>query len=158
MTRVLGLDPGSIRYGYGIIDAAGVEMQALEFGVLTAPANWPLHRRLARIGQQLALVLEEHRPTVCAMEAGYLGSFAATLALGAARGVGGFVSTTHGADVVEYAPMTVKQRCAGSGKVQKFVLADVVALRLHLDAHPPEDAADALAVAITYVLEKGSET
>jgi crossover junction endodeoxyribonuclease RuvC len=150
--RVLGLDPSTVKFGYGIIDATGDSMAYVGHGVFSAPASWDKSKRLAYLGELIKIMIDEEKPEVCAIEEGYMGDGPATLAIAEARGVGRYLAASHGMKVFMYAPTTIKKVVTGSGKVQKSVLADIVALRLGLKTNPPEDAGDALGAAITHVL------
>jgi len=149
MMRVLGVDPGSIKMGYGCIDVApGCRLTYVEAGVITASAKLDKYDRLVELGRDLEAVIVELRPDVFCLEAGFVKGQMGALVSGAARGVAAFVAGRAGLQVTEYAPATVKKAACGSGNAEKEQVAQVVAIRLGLVRTPALDAADALAIAI----------
>jgi crossover junction endodeoxyribonuclease RuvC len=149
LIRVLGIDPGSIRLGYAILDVApGHRLKYVEAGVITAPSAHDHHARLVEIGRDLEAVIAEFTPDVAAVEAGFVQHLNGALTLGASRGVACYVCGRAGLVVTEYAPSTVKKCATGSGKASKDDVARLVALRLGLTRLPAPDAADALAICI----------
>ena len=150
--RILGIDPGTLRLGYGVIDRAGpTRMTYVECGVISAPASSARHQRLAVIGRGLRELVEEIRPDVVAMEEAFYGkSVAATLALGEARGVALFVAADRGLEIAGYAPARVKSTVVGSGRASKEQVAFLVRALLSMRRTPDLDASDALAVAICH--------
>jgi crossover junction endodeoxyribonuclease RuvC len=156
--RILGIDPGTLRLGYGVIDRAGPSQIAyVECGVIAAPARWSREERLHAIGQGLREVLEEFEPTAVAMEQAFYGrNIQSTLALGEARGVALFVATERGLPVCGYAPARVKQAVVGHGRATKEQIGYLVRALLDLRRTPEPDAADALAIAVCHARYHGS--
>jgi crossover junction endodeoxyribonuclease RuvC len=150
--RILGIDPGTLRLGYGVIDRAGpARMSYVECGVISAPAGCERSARLAVIGRGLRELVDEVRPDVVAMEdAFYSKSVAATLALGEARGVALFIAAEQGLTITGYAPAKVKSTVVGHGRASKEQVAFLVRALLSLRRTPALDATDALAVAICH--------
>ena len=150
--RILGIDPGTLRLGYGVIDRASPSrMTYVECGVITAPARSDRSARLAVIGRALRELCEEMRPDVVAMEEAFYGkNVQATLALGEARGVALFVAADRGLRIAGYAPARVKSTVVGHGRASKDQVAFLVRALLSLRRTPALDAADALAVAICH--------
>jgi crossover junction endodeoxyribonuclease RuvC len=153
--RILGIDPGSRVCGYGVIvveDAAG-RLAYVECGVLTAPEDWPMERRLGEIARLLTDVVRELEPRVVAIEDvfahGDRGARSA-LALAQARGMALAVCGLAGLTVASYAPALVKKTVVGSGRADKDQVARMVQALVGLRVAPRADAADALAVAITH--------
>lgn len=151
--RVMAVDPGSVRMGYGVIKAEGELLSYVECGVISASAGRDKYQRLAEIGGELATVISEFRPDVLAMEAGFVAMVRGKMQQGAlvsaaARGVAGFIAARCGLRVVEYAPSAVKKSVTGAGNADKATVAKMVKLTLGLQKEPEPDAADALAVAI----------
>jgi crossover junction endodeoxyribonuclease RuvC len=150
--RVLGIDPGTLRLGYGVIECHGaVEVRYVECGVISAPARAPRFERLAEIGRGLRELLAEVRPDAVAIEDAFFGkNVQSTLALGEARGVALFVVAEQGVPVSGYAPATVKQSVVGHGRATKDQIGYLVRALLALRRVPEPDAADALAIAICH--------
>ena len=150
--RVLGIDPGTLRMGYGVIDHIGPGRQRyVECGVLSAPASMPREQRLLVIGQELQEVLKELRPQTVAMEQAFVGkNVQSTLALGEARGVATYVVGVHGLNVQGYPPAVIKRAVVGHGRADKGQVGFIIKAMLKLNHAPDEDAADALAIAICH--------
>jgi crossover junction endodeoxyribonuclease RuvC len=151
-TRILGIDPGTLRLGYGVIDCMGPsKLTYVECGVISAPAKLPRNDRLLIIGRGLRELLEELKPDQVAREQAFFGkNVQATLALGEARGVALFVSADRGLSVVGYAPARVKQTIVGHGRASKSQVGYLVRAILGMRRPPGADAADALAIAICH--------
>jgi crossover junction endodeoxyribonuclease RuvC len=154
--RVLGIDPGTLRLGYGVIECEGpARVRYVECGVISAPAREARCDRLAEIGRGLRELLGEVRPDAVAMEEAFYGkNVQATLALGEARGVALFVTAEHGVPVSGYAPATVKQTVVGHGRATKAQVGYLVRALLALRRTPEPDAADALAIAICHARKR----
>jgi crossover junction endodeoxyribonuclease RuvC len=150
--RVLGLDPGTLRLGYGVVEHdGGARLRYVECGVITAPARDPRPARLAEIGRGLRELLLELRPDAVAMEEAFYGkNVQSTLALGEARGVALFVAGEQGLTVSGYAPATIKQAVVGHGRATKEQVGYLVRALLSMRRTPEPDAADALAIAICH--------
>lgn len=156
--RILGIDPGTLRLGYGVIDHHGpARARYVECGVISAPAREERTARLVTIGRGLREVLEELRPDAVAMEQAFYGkNVQATLALGEARGVALFVAADSGVPVVGYAPARVKQVVVGHGRASKQQIGYLVRALLALRRTPEPDAADALALALCHARHLGA--
>jgi crossover junction endodeoxyribonuclease RuvC len=150
--RILGIDPGSLRLGYGVIDRVGkAGLAYVECGVITAPAHKVRAERLVTIGRGLREVLDELRPDEVALEQAFYGkNVQSALALGEARGVATFVVTDRGLPVAGYAPALVKRTIVGHGAATKQQIGYLVRALLSLRRVPEPDAADALAIAICH--------
>jgi crossover junction endodeoxyribonuclease RuvC len=150
--RILGIDPGTLRLGYGVVDQQGPARHAyVDCGVITAPARASREARLLTIGRDLRELLQEFRPDVVAMEQAFFGkNVQATLALGEARGVALFVTQERGISVAGYAPAQVKQTVVGHGRASKEQVAFLVRALLGMRRPPAADAADALAIALCH--------
>ncbi len=155
--RVLGIDPGTRRLGYGMIECAGAtKVSYVECGVLSAPAGNPRGARLGEIGRGLRDLIAELRPDAVAMEEAFNGvNVQSTLALGEARGVALFVAAEHGLAVTGYPPATVKLAVVGHGRATKEQVGFLVRALLSLRRTPEPDAADALAIAICHARQQG---
>jgi crossover junction endodeoxyribonuclease RuvC len=150
--RILGIDPGTLRLGYGIIDRlAPGRMTYVECGVISAPARGDRTARLLTIGRGLRDLVAELRPDTAAIEEAFYGkSVQATLALGEARGVALFVAAECGLPVTGYAPARIKSTVVGHGRAGKEQVGFLVRVLLGLRRTPALDAADALAIAICH--------
>lgn len=150
--RILGIDPGSGRTGYGCIDSRGSRCELVACGAIAVPSGCPFPDRLVRIFDGLAEVLAAHRPACVAVEQVFHGRNAlSALKLGHVRGVALLAAARAGLPVAEYAAAAVKQAVVGYGRAEKRQVQRMVALLLGLDEPPsPHDAADALAVAVCH--------
>jgi crossover junction endodeoxyribonuclease RuvC len=150
--RILGIDPGTLRLGYGVIDRqAPARMSYVECGVISAPARQGRAERLAIIGRALRELLTEMKPDAVAMEEAFFGkNVQSTLALGEARGVALFVASECGLPIAGYAPARVKSTVVGHGRATKDQVAFLVRALLSMRRAPAADAADALAIAICH--------
>jgi crossover junction endodeoxyribonuclease RuvC len=150
----LGIDPGSLRLGYGVIECGGAgasRVQYVECGVISASARKPRSDRLVEIGRGLRELCGEIKPDAVAMEEAFFGvNVQSTLALGEARGVALFVAAECGLRVTGYPPATVKQTVVGHGGASKHQVGYLVRALLALRRTPEPDAADALAIAICH--------
>jgi crossover junction endodeoxyribonuclease RuvC len=154
--RILGIDPGSLRLGYGVIDRTGKsQLGYVECGVISAPARMPRAERLAAIGRGLRELVDELRPDEVAMEQAFYGkNVQSTLALGEARGVVTFVVCDRGLPLAGYAPALVKRSIVGHGGATKQQIGYLVRALLSLRRMPEPDAADALALAICHARQR----
>ncbi len=151
-TRILGIDPGTLRLGYGIVDVTGPSsLTYVECGVISAPAKQARNERLHIIGRGLGELFDEFAPDQVAMEQAFYGkNVQATLALGEARGVALFLAYDRALSVVGYAPARVKRTIVGHGRASKTQIGYLVRAILGMRRPPEADAADALAIAICH--------
>jgi crossover junction endodeoxyribonuclease RuvC len=153
-TRVLGLDPGLAVMGHGIIEDSDGELTAVEYGVLSTPAKQPTPERLRTLYEGVLAIIERHQPEEVAVELFVARNLRTALMVGQARGVALLAAANKGLPVYEYTPLQVKQRVSGYGRGEKRQVQEMVRMQLGLDCIPePDDAADALAVAICHVSE-----
>ena len=150
---VLGVDPGTASMGWSVIRDEGVRRVAVEWGVIHTPAGSAAAVRLQRIYADLTEVIERHRPGAAAVEQLFFSrNVTNALSVGQARGVALLAIANHGLDLHEYTPMQVKQAISGYGRGTKAQIGEMVRLLLQLDAVPtPDDAADALAIALCHL-------
>ena len=148
----LGVDPGTARLGYGVIRSRGQEREALAYGVLETSAAVPMPERLLTLHSGLRDVIEEFLPSSMAVERLFFARNVTTaIAVGQARGVILLAAAQFGIPVSEYTPAEIKQSVSGYGKADKGQMQEMVRLVLGLDHIPqPDDAADALAVALCH--------
>ncbi len=150
--RILGIDPGLNTTGWGLVEASGADCAHVRHGaVRTKPADAKSHR-LVILRDAVCALAREHGATHGAIEAGFIGSNAkSAMSLGEARAACILGLADAGLEVVEYSPALVKSTVSGYGRGEKSQVAEMVRLQLRLAQVPtPEDAADALAVAITH--------
>jgi crossover junction endodeoxyribonuclease RuvC len=147
--RILGLDPGSRRTGFGVIECRAGRLVPLAHGCFDVTEASPT-TRLRLIFEQLGALLCTHSPSEVAIERIFVSRNAdSALKLGQARGAA-LCAIPTGTPVFEYAPRAVKQAVVGSGAAEKFQVAQMVCALLSLDQRPNADAADALAVALCH--------
>lgn len=156
MTRptlvVLGLDPGTRRFGWGVVGRTGSRLVHLAHGVIDVEDEGELAERLVAIETQLVEVVRAHGPDEASIEALFFAKDAQAAAkLGHARGVGLLVCARAGLPSFEYPPARVKRTVAGAGAADKAQVAQMVRVLLGLPGLPPPDAADALAIAVTHL-------
>ncbi len=150
--RVLGIDPGSLTTGYGLVEDRGPELQAVAFGAIATQARAPFARRLLHIYRELRTVVTTHRPDCAAVEAVFFArNVQSALSLGQARGVALLALAEAGLDIVEYSPREIKQAVTSYGHADKAQVQEMVRLLLRMPERPqPVDASDALALAICH--------
>lgn len=153
--RILGIDPSLRGTGYGVIEVGKPGARALAHGVVQCPAGWEHSRCLAQIAQQIRQVIQANTPTVCVVEGLFFAQNLQTaLVMGEARGASLVAAAEAGLPVFEIAPRKVKQAIVGYGAAQKLAVAKMVQRQLQLVELPPPDAADALALALTFAQEQ----
>ncbi|MCL4371523.1 MAG: crossover junction endodeoxyribonuclease RuvC [Chloroflexi bacterium] len=149
---VLGIDPGTAILGYGVVATEGEALEAVDFGVLTTPASLPLTSRLLLLFEGLTQIMDRVQPTEVAVEQLFFSrNVQSAFSVGQARGVALLAAARRGLAVSEYTPQQVKQAVAGYGKATKIQVQSMVQVMLALQQMPqPDDAADALAIAICH--------
>ena len=153
---ILGIDPSLRGTGYGIIRLARPHPEVLAQGTIKSPPAWERSRCLLNIAQALRDVLRRHQPDVCVVEGLFFAQNLQTaLIMGEARGASLVIAAEAGMEIFEIAPRKVKQAVVGYGAAQKSAVAKMVQRMLHLAEPPAPDAADALALALTYAQETG---
>ncbi|HEV8540955.1 MAG TPA: crossover junction endodeoxyribonuclease RuvC [Verrucomicrobiae bacterium] len=156
---VLGIDPSLRGTGYGIIRVAKPHPVVLSHGTIACPSGWERSRCLLRILQVVRDKAREFKPTACAIEGlFYAQNLQTALIMGEARGVSLAAAAEAGLEIFEIAPRKVKQAIVGYGAAQKLAVAKMVQRMLHLSEPPAPDAADALALALTFVQETSRYT
>ena len=150
--RVLGIDPGTAITGYGVVEEVSGELKPLAFGAIRTPSDRPLPARLQMIYQGVKALAAEWEPEAAAVEELFFSSNVRTaMSVGQARGVTLLALADAGLKVSEYTPLTIKQAVTGYGNADKAQMQEMVRLLLGLAEAPrPDDAADALAVAICH--------
>ena len=164
----LGIDPGTAIMGYGLVEsgvsvsgeqAGAEELRLVEYGALRTPAHTPMVERLPMLYAGLAELLSEHKPGAVAIEELFFNKNARTaLSVGQARGVVILAAAHAGVPIAEYTPLQVKQAVVGYGRATKEQVQSMVKIILHMDHIPqPDDAADALAIAICHIHSRAFE-
>lgn len=151
---VLGIDPGIGLTGYGLVgERPDGELMHVAHGAVSTPPNTPIEQRLQQIYREVRDLIEQYQPTHAAIEKLLFGKNVTTaMAVGQARGVTVLAIADCGVPIAEYTPASVKEAVAGYGNAPKTQVQDMVRLLLALSENPrPDDAADALAVAITHL-------
>jgi crossover junction endodeoxyribonuclease RuvC len=150
--RVLGIDPGTALVGWGVVEGEGQELHLVEYGTIRTPAHTPLAERIHLIYDQLQEILERLQPDGVGIEQLFFARNVSTaLPVAHARGVMLLAVHQHGLPLAEFTPMQVKQAVTGYGGADKQQMQQMVRLLLGLNEIPrPDDAADAVAVAICY--------
>lgn len=155
--RILGIDPGIGTCGFGLIEARSrADARALDFGVITTTMNAPLPGRLLELYDSLREVFESSRPDAVSVEKLFFSKNITTgIAVAEARGLVLLVAEQNGLPVFEYTPNEIKKALTGYGAAGKPQMQEMVRVTLGLEKKPrPDDAADALAAAITHSLMK----
>lgn len=150
--RILGIDPGIAIVGFGLIEAEAGRTQMLHYGAITTPAGLPLAKRLLQIENDMQELISSLRPDAIAVEELFFSNNITTgIAVAHGRGVILCTAERLGVPLYEYTPMQVKQAVVGYGLAEKKQVMDMVRRLLKLKAVPrPDDAADALAIAICH--------
>jgi crossover junction endodeoxyribonuclease RuvC len=154
MTLALGIDPGTATTGYGLVRLTPEgALEAVAYGVIVTPPKISAHARLLMLFTDMQELLALHKPDTCAVEQLFFQRNVSTaIAVGQARGVVLLAIAQAGADMAEYTPNEVKQAVAGYGSADKRQVQEMVRTLLNLPEIPrPDDAADALAIAITHL-------
>ena len=150
--RILGIDPGLAIVGFGLIEADAGRTQLLQYGTVTTPAGLPLSERLVQLERDTEELLAQLRPNAIAIEELFFSNNITTgIAVAHARGILLCTAAKSGIPLFEYTPMQVKQAVVGYGLAEKRQVMDMVKRLLKLRSVPrPDDAADALAIALCH--------
>jgi len=150
--RILGIDPGLVKTGFGIIEKKNNQYTWIAHGVLTTKIKDPLPQRLTSLHQQMSAVIEEHKPHVFCIEEIFMNNNPqSTLKLGMARGVLIMLASVFNLPFFEYRPNYIKKTVVGNGHADKDQVAKMVQLILSPKEPLTKDASDALAVAMCYI-------
>ena len=152
--RVLGLDPGLNRIGYGILEF-DTDAKLILAGSHKTKRNLSLSEKLGSIANHIENVLTQYGPDVCVVETLFYGKNPrSTISLSHARGAVLALLYNHNVDIVEYAPQEVKRAICGNGRASKEQVAYMVKRLLHTDTHFDQDTSDAIALALCYAHRK----
>jgi len=151
--RIIGIDPGTLALGYGIIDEVSGEIKHVACGALTAPSGMQMSDRLHEIYKKLRVVIEKYGPDEAAVEEPFVAKNArSAIAVGQAIGAATIAVAESGIPLCRYTPTQVKQSVTSYGRSGKDQVAEMVCVILNLQSPPrPADAADALAVALCHI-------
>ncbi|SON57151.1 Crossover junction endodeoxyribonuclease RuvC [Hartmannibacter diazotrophicus] len=156
-TRIIGIDPGLRRTGWGVIDVLGNSVRFVASGIVTSDGEADLAARLVQLHDGLDEVLHRHQPHEAAIEQTFVNKDAgATLKLGQARGIALLVPARRGLVIAEYAPNAVKKAIVGAGHADKSQIQMMVKVLMPKATFESADAADALAIAMTHAHHRGS--
>jgi len=153
--RILGIDPGTVIMGYGVIETEEDKISMVDCGVLKNPERSPIGERLSYFYGELSEIISRYQPDTVAVEQPFVAkNVRSALAVGRAQAVAMLAAANKGIQVYEYTPTEIKQKVADYGASSKEQIQEMVRLQLGLAEVPqPNDAADALAVAICHLRE-----
>ncbi|NMP36769.1 MAG: crossover junction endodeoxyribonuclease RuvC [Clostridiales bacterium] len=155
---ILGIDPGYAIVGYGVVEYVSNHFRVLDYGAVTTQAGEPFNERLETIYDGVSLLIERFKPDAVSMEKLFFNNNAKTaIDVSQARGVLVLAAQKSKTELFEYTPLQVKQSVVGYGRAEKKQVQEMTRLLLNLEAIPkPDDAADALAMAICHAHASGS--
>ncbi len=150
--RILGIDPGLATMGWGILDTDGRKNALVQCGAVITPPDMPMHERLHKIFVDVSALCNTYAPDEIVFEELFFAKNVTTaLSVGAARGCALCACSEYGKPMYEYTPMQIKQAVTGYGKADKHQVQQMVKMMLNLpDIIRPDDAADAVAAALTH--------
>jgi crossover junction endodeoxyribonuclease RuvC len=153
LMKALGIDPGTATTGYGILELEEDCIKVIEYGCIKTSSKEEPHERLTKICKDIKKILSKHKPTCVAIERLFFGANTKTaMAVGQARGVILLAASQAGVEIAEYTPLQVKIALTGYGRADKNQMQQMVKRLLKLDRIPkPDDAADALAIALCHI-------
>ena len=155
--RIIGIDPGLRRTGWGVVETLGNQLRFVAAGTVRSDEKQPLATRLCQLHDGLSLVIRDMAPMEAAVEATFVNKdAAATLKLGQARGIAMLVPALAGLAVAEYAPNAVKKAVIGVGHGEKRQIHMMVRVLMPRATFDTDDAADALAIAICHAHHRQS--
>jgi len=154
--KILGIDPGIGRMGWGIITVNSSQLTVNSYGCIETSAKQNVQERLLTIHEDLFKIIKEHQPDVLAIEELFFGANAKTaMVVGQARGVALLSASLNNMSVAAYTPLQVKIALTGYGRGEKAQVGHMVKILLKLPSIPkPDDTADALAIAITHAVSR----
>ena len=157
-TIILGIDPGTVVMGYGLLEVCGGKPSLLELDILRPGKVDDPYKKLQLIYNTVSGLIVKYKPTVFAIEAPFFGkNVQSMLKLGRAQGVAIAAAMRHGLDVTEYSPKKVKQSVTGNGNASKEQVLKMLQTILNFTDDPKYfDASDALAVAVCHHMQSGS--
>lgn len=156
--RILGIDPGYATTGFGLVLSEGTALQLLQYGVVTTPKDLPFPKRLEMLFDDVTRLVEAVKPDAAAVEELFWGHNITTgIGVSHGRGVILLALTKACVPIYEYTPMQVKQAVVGYGKAEKRQVIDMTRRLLHMEKPArPDDAADAIAIALCHARSQSS--
>jgi crossover junction endodeoxyribonuclease RuvC len=153
--RILGIDPGTVSMGYGVIDSRDDDLTLVDCGALAGPVSSPMGKRLSYLYHKLEEVISRCQPDSVAIEQPFVSkNVKSALAIGRAQAIAILAAANRDIPTYEYTPTQIKQNVANYGASSKEQIQEMVRLQLGLSQVPqPSDAADALAAAICHIRE-----
>jgi len=153
--RILGVDPGTVNLGYGVVDGEE-QMHMVDCGVIKLPARSLMEERLRSLYSELSKIIARHKPREVAIEEPFIGhNVRSAFAIGKAQAIAILAAANHGLPIYYYSPAKVKQQITSYGQSDKQQVQEMVRIQLGLSEPPePSDAADALAVAMCHIQER----
>jgi crossover junction endodeoxyribonuclease RuvC len=153
--KILGIDPGTVVMGYGVIESEDDEIALVDYGALVGPERSEIGERLSHLYNELQQIIDHHQPDAVAVEQPFISkNVRSALAIGRAQAIALLAASRRNIPTYEYTPAQIKQRVANYGASSKEQIQEMVRLQLGLAEVPqPNDAADALAVAICHIQE-----
>jgi crossover junction endodeoxyribonuclease RuvC len=153
--RILGVDPGTVNLGYGVVDGEE-EMHMIDCGVVSLPARLPMEQRLRSLYSELGKIIARHKPREVAIEDPFIGhNVRSAFAIGKAQAIAILAAANKGLPIYYYSPAKIKKQVTSYGQSDKRQVQEMVRVQLGLSELPqPSDAADALAVAMCHIQQK----
>ena len=154
--RILGVDPGTVNMGWGVIESDNAQTAYVNCGILKQQSGSEMGGRLLFFYEELLKIIEKYHPAVCAVESPFVGeNIRSAFVLGKAQGIAILAAAAKGLRVVEYPPNLVKQRLSGYGHSSKEQMQTMLALLLNMENLPKQtDATDALAIALCHHMQE----
>lgn len=149
-TTILGIDPGYGTCGFAVLKKNSLQVEVIDYGVITTEKNFSFQERLVQLGSDIEDLLNQYKPSILAIEKLFWGANVDNaIKVAEARGVIEFLCAKKNMTIMEYSPTEVKSKLVGHGQAPKFQLQNLLKIRLNLDTIPqPDDAADSLAIAL----------
>jgi len=153
--RILGIDPGTINLGYGVVDGEE-EMHMVDCGVVSLSARLPMEERLRSLYSELSKIIARHKPSEVAIEDPFIGhNVKSAFAIGKAQAIAILAAANKGLPIYYYSPAKIKKQITSYGQSDKQQVQEMVRVQLGLSEPPqPNDAADALAVAMCHIQQR----
>jgi crossover junction endodeoxyribonuclease RuvC len=153
--RTLGVDPGTVNLGYGVVDGEE-EMHMVDCGVVNLSGRLPMERRLRSLYSELGKIISRHKPSEVAIEEPFIGhNVRSAFAIGKAQAIAILAAANKGLPIYYYSPAKIKKQVTSYGQSDKQQVQEMVRVQLGLSELPqPSDAADALAVAMCHIQQR----